>query len=297
MQSLLSSFPESWPARLNGLSYSETKLAELKPRFEENWFRQTNLHLDLTDEQLTALIELADEIWSNETLRLYSLVTSHFLFNASDNELLTFTWPIEAIEKTGIRHNGLFYLLSYLTHIDTAIQIYREQRITLDLFAQTAARIKDFIHVDRDGQFVFSNYVYLSWLCEGKVISINGLLYLPGRWEDNYSIWRNGLSGELREEAIPAGKAQDHMAIIAAAKDQGLDLNLWQLKLKPSDKVLTVIDMRDNLTEAEINHSLVQADRFFKDPDHFHNFVAYDFRSCRTSIHEREEAVILREEL
>ena len=151
--------------------------------------------------------------------------------------------------------------------------------------------------MDAEGSYRYSDYDYLGWLCEGKLINLNGILYLPSRWEDNYSIWRNGLTGELHEEEIADGRASGQMNLAAAAKERGLDRNVWQLNLTPGDKTLAILDMNQDLQTDDVNYSLVLADRFFKDPDHFHNFVAYDFRACQRSVNDGNLTVVLREEL
>ncbi len=297
VDTLLSVFPGSWPERLKGLHYSESSLAELKPRFENNWIRQSNLHLNLPEEAVTALGELADLVWSNETLRHFSLASSHFLFNAGDKDLRAFDWSIRIFDQFNLTNRGLFYLLSYLTHIDNAISVYREQRIPLDFFAETAGRIKSVIKREEDGSYHFSDYEFLCCLCEGKVINLNGVFFIPSKWEDCYGIWRNGLTGELREVEIARGQATDQISLTTRAREQGLDLNLWQLKLKPGDKILMLLEANKTHCSNDISHSLVLADRFFKDPDHFHNFVAFDFRTCRGGDSIRNLTIVLREEL
>ena len=296
-QALLAAFPNGWPERLNTLSFSESAQAELEPRFEANWLKQANAHLGLDPEGLAALIDLASAVWQDDLLRRYALVTSHFLFNTGDAELRAFTWPEDHPLLCSLEHGGLFYLLCYITYIDAALQVYREQRIPLDLFSKTVGGLRKGIETTADGNLRFTNLEYLIWLCEGKVISINGLTYLPGIWKDQYSIWRNGLSGELREEAITEGAAADQLSLAMAAKARGLDINLWQLKLKPRDKVMQVLAIDLSLQVADIRHSMAQADRFFKDSDHFYNFVAFDFRCCEAAHPLWQQTVVLREEL
>lgn len=296
IESLYEMFPEPWASRLSAITYSESKLEEMQARFEGNWYQQIDQSIGLEPAHLEALIRLANDVWANHRLRHYAFICGHFLFNASESELKEFTWPLDNLTGLDIESSGLFYLLCYLSRFDQAIAVYREQRISLDSYSQTANRISHLIRSDEDGHYYFNEHGLLAWLCQGKIINISGLIYLPDRWNERKAIWRNGLDGALREDAPADGEGTDPLSLAQVAKAHGMDLNVWQLKLKPGDKVLRVVAMKEELTESEIHHSLNYADRFYKDADHFYNFVAYDFRSCLNVNQSFEDKIILREE-
>lgn len=296
IESFYKLFPEPWPSRLASLNYSEVKLSEMQAHFEQNWYQQIDQSIGLNDEHLSALTRLAADVWSDELLRHFALICGHFLFNASDKELNSFDWSTETLELFNIKSKGLFYLLCFLSRFDQAIAVYREQRISLEAFCQTANRIGHLIEDDGEDGYRFNEHGLLALLCQGKIINIGGLVYLPERWTDRKAIWRNGLDGSLREEVLNEGEGSDPLSLLQAAKSHGLDVNVWQLKVKPGDKILKIVFMNDEIEEAEAHHSLSIADRFFKDPDHFHNFVAYDFRFCTNVNPAFTDQVVLREE-
>lgn len=289
-------FPEPWSKRLSALSFSESKLSELKPRFEENWYLQCSQSLNLKDEHIRALIDLADLIWKEDSLRRMALISRHFLFNASELELEQFTWSTDFLADAGIKDSGLFYLLAYISGFDAAIGVYREQRIALDLFTSTAQALNDYIELQDNG-FTYTNNRLLALLCEGKLIALGGVVFLPSKWEELNTIWRNGLNGDLEEKLLPDTISLDLQAILNHGREEGMDLNTWQLKLKPTDKILLVLGASESLTQSDIKHALGQADRFYKDSDHFYNFTAFDCRQVPLVKEALGVSLVLREEL
>ena len=289
-------FPEPWSERLRVQRYNESTLAEMQAHFEENWYQQIDQSINLEASHLAALIDLAATVWEDDGLRHYALICGHFFFNASERELQAFTWPQEILQRLNVKSSGLFYLLCYLSRFDQAISVYREQRISLDTFNQTANRISHLIKSDDSGAYYFEEHGLLAWLCQGKIVNIGGLIYLPDRWNERVAIWRNGLDASLREEVLADTDGTDPLSLAQTAKAHCLDLNVWQLKLKPADKVLKIVAMKEGIEESDILHSLNIADRFYKDSDHFYNFVAYDFRSCLNVNHAFVDKLILREE-
>lgn len=294
VQSLTGIFPEPWPERLAVIRYSDAKLDELKSRYESNWYHQTTQSMGFSEAIHDKVIQLAEQVWTDPLARHYSLISRHFLFHAADSELDAFTWSTDCLANAEFEDKALFFVMIYLSAVDLGIQVYREQRIPLDLYHATAAWV--FSSFFERTVSMEESHQRLAWLCQGKISRLGHLVYLPGRWDGLHAVWRNGISGELRDIQLSvASSGLDNL--IQDARTEGLDLNLWQLKLKPNDRVLQVIDQETELSEADWYYSLEQANRFYKDSLHYHNFVAYDFSSCPVRQHSEDRQLVLREEL
>lgn len=251
--------PDTWEAYFIASLHKYSFQDKNKLRFSQNWYREYNFWLDLEANQLDALITVGNKIQDDDALYQWSGFVRYLLncttIIKNDEAILEQLIPSLYMGES----SALFLLITFVSHIDHALDIYKKKRISEKQIKQNFSVLKSLMNVHYAKLTYYGTPArhYIPKLSWGELFVFNGLGMqctskdLPG------VVYKNNRSGELVMLADEQ-KLYDEEGL-------RIDLNLERQLLEENTKKSLVVDESNLDTHTDQNPAALQTTSLYPD--------------------------------